>query len=765
MKNFDIFKYDPTLTINGQEGMKSNLGACFSIFFAMIIILMTYLSGKDLLYKQKPTTYYSTLTNHEPHLDYSDIFFAYSIVDINGQLITDKERYFDNYFGYLKVKRSSNVGEYGRYPALPCHNNTQAFINNTNNILSLLRAKEIYNCASKELNVNLKNTYGDDSFSAWDIKLIPCVNTTINNNHCYPESVRKEKFSAFFGIIVVKSIIINSQNYTNPIEYGYTSFYHRLSIHQSRQDIIYFNRNDFYNDDGFLFEHVSKQSSYDFDTKTSDYLFLLTNKIDYTHRILLTLDTKIKRIERLYLKMQNIASNIGGLFKFLFILFSYFNSTFAKINYFRYLSSFLIKKSDSININWEDVVKDQENKLRNENLKVNTKQRKKSILESINNISKFKNSEVSSLSNFDNTNRLNYSNDEDRKNSIFVNENDSNLKQMNSIPKSKEIIKMTRTNDICYNNSSHQSFLINTKNDDNDTIYFEKLNYKKDMLLNEAKKVTFNAKKLDEIISDDEVNNNNADINKYNESNSNDIYHEHDYDQNNILKNKSNTNMRIDNIENYNSTINNNSNINDIDKSNVNYEIIRNINTLYDNKPKNNTFNIKSKDFDGSNLKKKLNKINSVYNADKILNNLSNQGNIARNSKVNKELFDNRNVNILNSDLNIYNIVEKRIKDKLVSAFHILNQNKSLIREYLEYYLCFNFKSKQLNNKIFKRIKQVYSLESFINMYEDQLMFKFKFLNHPNDLDQFKWNYVIKEMFADTKIDNDKSFIKAIKNA
>jgi hypothetical protein len=76
----DIYGQTARISYNGKEKIKTELGAISSLITMIIVITVTWLIGKDIIYKEEPISYHQIKTlNKHPPLNVSSKNFPFSI--------------------------------------------------------------------------------------------------------------------------------------------------------------------------------------------------------------------------------------------------------------------------------------------------------------------------------------------------------------------------------------------------------------------------------------------------------------------------------------------------------------------------------------------------------------------------------------------------------------------------------------------------------------------------------------------------------------
>lgn len=375
MRNFDFFKHYPVMTINREEGMKTTVGAVFSIFIVITIIIAIIINGNDLLNKYNPQITIIDSINKQMEASANDTI-ALGVTDKYGNKIKNINQYFNITFGtvYFNSTDTKENIVYKTYKSVNCFELYKD--KDSSKIIKFLTLdKRDYFCANNNLVLNktesnILNTFGDSNFNAWDIRVSFCNNGT--DIICKSKEEILNEFKNFYAVVVIKNTIIDNSNYSNPITYSYKSILSRISTTSTRQDVFYLYRNQFASDSGFLLKNMFNEEFYTYLKFDTDYILDISN-FDYVYRLILTLSDNMKRIERYYDKIQNIASKIGGLMQFLLITCSIISSSFSKVSFLQYVSNMMIMNQNAYYINWEEIVKNLEmKKIVKENTKKNT---------------------------------------------------------------------------------------------------------------------------------------------------------------------------------------------------------------------------------------------------------------------------------------------------------------------------------------------------------------------------------------------------------
>lgn len=194
-----------------------------------------------------------------------------------------------------------------------------------------------YFCIPEEFKLGISGIFGSSDFAIVNLIIEPCTNSTANNNSCLPKSIIDSEPS-IFAHIILKNSLIDPPDYKAPLKRSWLNNVVQFKPNTERVQMYTYQRIEVFSDGGFLLEDININKGYRL-VKEYDELFYVPN----TTRLLFIRFGNSRfyiKINRSYLKIQEIAANIGGilnLFWFLIIIIG------EKYSHFKYLKS-LIKK-------------------------------------------------------------------------------------------------------------------------------------------------------------------------------------------------------------------------------------------------------------------------------------------------------------------------------------------------------------------------------------------------------------------------------------
>ena len=111
--------------------------------------------------------------------------------------------------------------------------------------------------------------------------------------------------------------------------------------------MIFLNLLDFETDENFLLPQKYFTHTYVYNKKETDVVF--DENPEYILRVIFSLTRNKKKISRVYIKIQEVAANTGGIIKVIFIILYFVNKIFAKVSFLKYMKQRILLKSKFFN--------------------------------------------------------------------------------------------------------------------------------------------------------------------------------------------------------------------------------------------------------------------------------------------------------------------------------------------------------------------------------------------------------------------------------
>ncbi len=314
---FDFLSPEPTLYIHSSSRYTSIPGIISSIFLFLAFFIIILYFFIDFLIGSTLTLVYSK----------EDVSEDFSF-NLNNKLLAFTLQNLET--GYVDPRVASLV------PVLWRYNGTQSTVIDipieqcefgkhiSEDVYGeMFQSLDIHNfqCLNTEdIDFNLFFNKTEWSGSFIIIFFQTCVNTTENENFCYPQEDidNMMKNGSYFFSYLLETVKIDHYNYTNPM--SVSSYFQQVKMsYEERFDInVYYSPIEYKTDKGWLFESIKTENNFQFDptlttqTKTSLNQHYYYSNVFSKFQIGINYSTK-EKYKRTYPKIQSVIANISGL--------------------------------------------------------------------------------------------------------------------------------------------------------------------------------------------------------------------------------------------------------------------------------------------------------------------------------------------------------------------------------------------------------------------------------------------------------------------
>ena len=185
------------------------------------------------------------------------------------------------------------------------------------------------------LNLTLAGGYKYERFSYIRIRIYPCVNTTENNYSCRPQEVIDQYLSSGYFSIIMKDIGLNPLNYSSPILPTLQDLYTTIDKRIYKNYILNFRVTEISTDTGLISEDVKKNKYLQYFKELQTFTFRDEEDYYSGKSVILVqfkLDDTILIQRRIYTKIAEIFSRIGGYMQLINTVFILLSSIINKIH-------------------------------------------------------------------------------------------------------------------------------------------------------------------------------------------------------------------------------------------------------------------------------------------------------------------------------------------------------------------------------------------------------------------------------------------------
>ena len=304
----------------GETKQHSYISVFLSLIVNVVTITIFFINFSHLLKRNEPSISYSkidllkgiNITMNTPELLFSIFLRDKNHSPLNNpSLITINATY-----EILFRNRDGNINnQVYQLDIINCSNFYNDYINN--NIQSQYNENDIklhYCFNYSKSNIIIGGRYSDIFYGSLSIYISKCQNKSNSDIICESEEIIKEKIKDSWLQIYYSTNSINSENFSDPIRTDLSSFYIRLHTDLNKQIYTYFGSLDFLSYENFLFDNYKKKSVIKMDHSINDILLNSENDNNILATIYVCSSMTKEKIERRYIKIQEVGSRVYGIF-------------------------------------------------------------------------------------------------------------------------------------------------------------------------------------------------------------------------------------------------------------------------------------------------------------------------------------------------------------------------------------------------------------------------------------------------------------------
>ena len=313
---YDLFSKEITLYFRGSGYYSTLFGkiATFA-YISLYLIFLIYYSLLGILKKEGKFTSEEVITKEIPNFNINKdyLYFTYSLEnpETYDNIRDDEIYYTEAYYKHGKRVGENWVWEQKKLEVGPCE--VEHFGEKYKDLLQL-KPYKTFICV-KNLSEKLLGHFVYDDYSFIYVQIFPCVNDT--THHCKPKEIIDTYLNGTFIDFQMESVLINFDNYENPVKENFENVYTTLGRGFKRELHIYFKVVNF-EDFGFFGQSLGKRKylQYDYDQP----MFTLNSDLQKNKSlcdITIKLSDKTLIIKRKYNTLIDIFSKLGGIMELL----------------------------------------------------------------------------------------------------------------------------------------------------------------------------------------------------------------------------------------------------------------------------------------------------------------------------------------------------------------------------------------------------------------------------------------------------------------
>jgi hypothetical protein len=380
MEYLDFFPTPSTFTINQHVSYKTSIGGCLTLLSIIICISFSIDFIQDFIEKRNPRIYSENIYEkiQKPYdLNKEDLVIAWRLEDKDGNVLGNNDIKTLPFYPKSKFHKYKMIdGEFIKNQYITLNSTKCSDYFKEKNIGLDLRNKEKWNCLDTS-NITMGGYWNSEFLDYFDFSLATCQEV---EEDVFKNCVDYEKIKQFYKNEVYISFMFGkvfneNQNFEKPLILEFYNFFRKLDLKLPIYDKCNFSYVKIKDDIGAISSFFKEGRKMTFKSCNPNYS--INDDSIYEERknnanlyfIEFYLDNNHFQNHRIFSKISNVLSQIGGMFNIIFLIISWIYSpiNLLKRNYF--LMDYFFK--------YQEEGETQECKKKIENFKEYTKKFKK----------------------------------------------------------------------------------------------------------------------------------------------------------------------------------------------------------------------------------------------------------------------------------------------------------------------------------------------------------------------------------------------------
>ena len=319
---------------NRNRIQHSIITVLLSLGINIFIIILFILGFNDLINHNNPDVNFSKMKNNiTPNLTYNtkELLFSIGIRDKNHIFINDPSIASIKAFYHIKINNDKFISLQNEMTFMNCSNTHDIYKNLDIENYYKSNSIEQYSCFNYSSPIIIGGRYGTTFYSNLVFDIIKCQNGTKEGIICKSNEEINEKIQDGWVQTNYISSFVDYNNYNNPIGYMINGPYAKLDVNINKLTYIYFSQIKIETNSGWIFPSKSFLYSSEFDYTENDINLIKNDGIIATFYVCPSDD--LKYYLRKYIKIQDIAASVGGMFNGLCLITSYIIKYFCTYQY------------------------------------------------------------------------------------------------------------------------------------------------------------------------------------------------------------------------------------------------------------------------------------------------------------------------------------------------------------------------------------------------------------------------------------------------
>lgn len=337
----DQFGQTPQFLIKRNNHFHSVFGGIITIILYVVGLVSLIFFSEEIVFKNSPSVNLSTQTEEHPSklLFFDNFEFIIGLQNKNLQVERNEKIFYPRGFLFKTiVNESGSYNQRQEIDLAPCE---EELPSSKNYKLFEKLDLEGYYCLSKKQKSNItmneifiREFWGNNGFQMLQVKFYDCKNTSTKQNCASQEEIDSFLKLTDLSFYTIDNFI-KTRDYKNPFERGLIEKFYYVSKNFQVSITEYIRHLEVLSDDGLLFTTNKTISS-----------FKIDNIIDYNlnerqSESFVSFSIQLNNVKEMYYrkysKIQDLAAQVGGIFKTLLIICSWITQLYSEHSYFEHL--------------------------------------------------------------------------------------------------------------------------------------------------------------------------------------------------------------------------------------------------------------------------------------------------------------------------------------------------------------------------------------------------------------------------------------------
>lgn len=335
-KQLDFLSQEFSFEYNDSKIYKTNAGAIISSITFIFALILSFMFGKEVYQRKIPSVSTSEEVLEDSTIHLNNFPIIVQLVDNNGINIDNFKSYFDLSISSIGYDENKKLFLHTNFTFVNCAEIKYNKYNHlVENFLKENPQEEAYCLNTTDPYSNFKNSIGDINASMMRLVFSFC-DPNIKEGCMYDaDFLKRLPVIAFYHL----SFYVDNNNYSDPIREYLKRYYFLLNIGLQKVKYFYF-ANDYYeSDDGWLLtsnRRISFVNRFDF-SEDINVVSDLVYEDNYCLSVHLRSGYVRNKINRSYMKIQDLFAKVGGIANVLFILIKILSYHYLRFVYLKFI--------------------------------------------------------------------------------------------------------------------------------------------------------------------------------------------------------------------------------------------------------------------------------------------------------------------------------------------------------------------------------------------------------------------------------------------